>query len=103
MAQDNWVTNGPVLTAPEVLALLRRTIESESPLVVEHRHYQAARAPTRFMSDDYEELDRYLRTEVNAGDSFYVWNFDRCCTDSNTLAKGKIPDAEGRVPVGGAY
>lgn len=103
MAQDEWVAAGPVLTAPEVLALLRRTIESASPLVVEHRHFQGAKAPTRFVSDDFEELARYLRAETCPGDSFVIWRFDLCCNDSNILTTGKMPDADGRVPKGGAY
>lgn len=103
LAVDEWGVDGPLLTAPEVLALLRRTLEVESPLVVEHRHYRGSRAPTRFVSDNYEELVAYLETETSAGDSFLIWRLDVCCTDDNALAKGKIPDAAGRVPRGGAY
>jgi hypothetical protein len=103
MNQDEWIKDGPVLTAPQVLEQLRRTIDSESALVVEHRFYRGARAPHRFVCDDYEDLAAYLATQTSAGDAFLLWRFEDCCTDKSAMASGKIPDVEGRVPRGGAY
>jgi hypothetical protein len=62
-----------------------------------------SRAPHRFVRSDFEALERYLRTETSPGDSFYFWRFEALCTDETVTLRGKVPDAMGRVPEGGAY
>jgi hypothetical protein len=99
---DEWTTAGAVLDAP-ALASLKSILDDESPVIVEHRFYRGARAPHRFVIDDHDELVEYVRTRGNPGDSFWFWVFERCCPSSSSVLHGKVPDAEGRIPVGGAY
>ena len=103
MSFDNWTTHGARITDPEVLVELRRILDDGSALIVEHRHYRAARAPHRFICDRPDALDEYLRQHSRPGDSFWVWRFDACCRDENSVSVGKVPDAEGKTPTGGAY
>jgi hypothetical protein len=103
MRIDEWTLAGPRITDEEVLSRLQKTIEDASPLIIEHRFYRGARAPHRFVCDDFEDLKRYLRTSTKEGDSLYFWLFEDCCREDNKAGYGKIPDAEGRVPQGGAY
>lgn len=102
MADSTWTSDASIVDAG-ALDRLTRVIDDESPLVVEHRFYREARAPFRFVCDDPDELKHYVETEARPGDSFYFWKFEDCCRDDNVLYSGKRPDAEGRVPVGGAY
>lgn len=82
---------------------LKLIIEERSDVVVEHRFYRAGRSAYKFVASDYAELEEYLKTRVRFGDSFYFWLFDDCCTESNAFHRARVPDAEGRVPIGGAY
>jgi hypothetical protein len=100
---DDWSADGAKITAPETLDELRKTLEAGELLVVEHRHYRGASAPTRFFCDNFEDLTRYLENEARSGDSIWIWKYDAVCTDTNALVHGKKPDAEGRTPRGGAY
>jgi hypothetical protein len=102
MSDDEWTGAGECLDQP-LLQRLRQTIENESAVVVEHRFYRGARAPHRFVCDDFAALERYLTTSVAPGDSFHFWRFEDTCRDDNIIERGKVPDAQGRVPKGGAY
>lgn len=62
-----------------------------------------SRAPTRLIFDDAEALETYLRDHVAEGDSFHFCRYDECCTDGNVAFRGKVSDANGVVPRGGAY
>jgi hypothetical protein len=99
---DEWTITGAVLDNV-ALAALRPILEDESPVIVEHRFYRGASAPHRFLVERHEDLVAYVRERGRPGDSFYFWVFERCCPDSQAVAHGKLPDAEGRIPVGGAY
>jgi len=99
---DQWTFEGPKLDAG-ALERLSHILETESPIVVEHRFYAGAHAPHRFVCESSEDLVRYIEQHTRPGDSFYVWHFEQCCRDDNVLLAGKRPDAEGRVPIGGAY
>lgn len=103
MTIDEWTADGARITDSEVMRRLRRVLEDESPLIVEHRFYRGARAPHRFVCDDPDDFEEYLRGHAHAGDSFYLWHFEDCCRDDNTFATGKVPDSQGRVPKGGVY
>jgi hypothetical protein len=100
---DPWTTDGSRITDAEVLARLRWILDAESPLIVEHRFYRGSRAPTRLVFDDPDRFEEYVRAEARPGDAFYVWRYDELCRDDNAVASGKVPDADGRTPVGGAY
>jgi hypothetical protein len=99
---DVWSASGAVLDDSELTAL-KPILDEESPVIVEHRFYRGGTAPHRFVVDDYDELVAYVRRKGRPGDSFYFWVFERCCPDAQVVVHGKLPDAEGRVPVGGAY
>ena len=98
---DDWGP-GPSILAATALATLRSALD-ETSLMVEHRFYRGSRAPDRLIFDDYYELEAYLRGRTRPGDSFLVWRFDLLCRDDNRLLEGKVPDADGSVPAGGAY
>jgi hypothetical protein len=78
-------------------------LEEVGPVIVEHWFYYGSRSPDRLVFEDYDEFLEYLRANAKPGDALHVWEFPRVCRDDNTLAHGKYPDAEGRVPKGGAY
>jgi hypothetical protein len=102
MTSQEWTTRGTRVTDAEVLNSLQRILEEESALIVEHRFLKGSRAPYRFISDDYTTLEAYLR-KAPAGDSFCLWRFEECCRNENIACSGKVPNAAGLVPVGGAY
>ncbi len=103
MTPYEWTTNGAQITSEAILSRVRATLEDEGPVVIEHRHYCGASAPTWFVCNDYDEFVEYLQLRTVPGDSFYLWSFMQCCRDDNALVTGKIPDSDGRTPVGGAY
>ena len=103
MNSDEWVETGATITGDAVLARVRATLEEEGALIIEHRHYRGARAPTRFVCSSFEEFTAYLNTNTVPGDAFWLWTFDACCRDDNALLTAKRPDAQGRTPKGGAY
>jgi hypothetical protein len=100
--EDRWSRAGRNVLGVDTLDVLRRALE-ESPVIVEHRFYRAARSPDRLVFDDFDELRDYLKQKARPGDSFYFWNYLDLCRDDNALTAGKYPDNEGRVPEGGAY
>lgn len=103
MDGEKWVSDGDRITDEHVLARLRRVLDEESPLIVEHRFYRGSRAPCRFVVDDFQQLEKYLREDARPGDAFYMWRFEECCREDNVAETGKLPDKSGRVPVGGPY
>jgi hypothetical protein len=103
MAHDEWVRVDAATIDHAVLSQLRHVLEDVSPIIVEHRFYRGGRAPERLIFDDSEALEQYLSDNASPGDSFHFWRFSECCTDENAALRGKIPDAEGRIPVGGSY
>jgi hypothetical protein len=102
MGTDNWVFDDAKLISSHI-PRLRDVMENESPLIVEHRFYRAARAPSRQIFDEWDAFEAYLATQVAAGDAIYVWRFEDCCTDAKLLLSAKSPDGAGKVPVGGSY
>lgn len=52
---------------------------------------------------DSRELEEYLARHARPGDAFDVWSFQDVCKDEEALALGKYPDADGAVPLRGAY
>jgi hypothetical protein len=100
---DEWTTDGRKINSPENLELIRKTLEDEGPIIVEHWFYYGSSAPDRFVFDDYDEFVEYLEGKAWAGDAIHVWSFAAVCKDENELASGKCPDDSGRVPKRGAY
>lgn len=103
MSEHKWEASGSSILTTERLTRLRMIIENESAVVVEHRFYRGGRAPYRFVTDDFENLEHYLREKTMPGDAIYIWRFDECCRDDNIALTGKVPDQTGSTPVGGAF
>jgi hypothetical protein len=98
---DDWIIDRDRITSPETLAKIASALE-QSILIIEHRHYRGASAPTRLFFEDKEAFIEYLSDHARPGDAFRAWPFN-ICTDANAVASGKYPDELGRVPLGGAY
>jgi hypothetical protein len=98
-----WTADGRSILAPDRLAAIRRVLDEVGPVVVEHWFYYGGRSPDRRVFEDYDEFLAYLQANARPGDAVYVWDFAAACRNDNALADGKYPDAEGRVPKGGAY
>lgn len=103
MDNDEWTTDEDIISKQENLTQLRNIIENESAVIVEHRFYRGGRAPHRFVTDDFEDIEQYLRTKTTPGDSIYFWRFEDCCRQDNIVVVGKVPDEFGRVPKHGSY
>ncbi len=98
-----WIVEGANILAPDCLAAIGRVLADVGPVIVEHWFYYGGRSPDRLVFEDYDEFIKYLDTNAKPGDALHIWEFSRVCRDDNTLARGKFPDANGRVPKGGAY
>ena len=83
------------------LEAVRNHLENIGDIVVLHWHLCGARAPTPLAFDDFEEFENYLKETVVEGDAIDVWPFPR--EPDKTIASGKYPDAEGKVPIKVAY
>jgi hypothetical protein len=97
-----WTGDGANIMASEHLEALKRVLQ-ESFVIVEHRFFYGSRAPHVAVFDDYDRLETYLRESARPGDAIWCWRYDELCRDDNSLIHGKVPDAEGRTPRGGAY
>jgi hypothetical protein len=100
---DGWTTDGRKITAPEALDSIRRCLEEQGPIIVEHWFYRGSCAPHRSVFNDVEAFTEYLDAHASAGDSIHIWSFAAVCRDTNELASGKCPDDDGLVPLRGAY
>lgn len=100
---DEWSAEGRNILSPDRLACIRHILENVGPVIVEHWFYYGGCSPERLVFEDYDKFVEYLKSAARPGDAFPVWDFAHVCKDENTLANGKFPDAQGRVPKGGAY
>jgi hypothetical protein len=100
---DDWTADGRKITASEALDAIRRCLEDQGPIIVEHWFYRGGCAPHRLVLDSYEAFIEYLNSHASAGDAVHVWSFATACRDDNELASGKCPDEVGLVPRRGAY
>lgn len=100
---DDWSTEGAKITSPEVLDTVRKALEKNGTIIVEHRFYRGSCAPDRLFFDDFDEFLEHLNKHASAGDNILVWGYLDVCRNDNWLAIGKCPDDDGRVPHGGAY
>lgn len=101
--EDGWSTDGARITDPAVLERVRRVVDEEGPIIVEHRFYRGSAAPERRIFGDADDFRAYLDAHASAGDAIWVWSFAAVCGDDAALVHGKCPDDEGRVPARGAY
>lgn len=100
---DEWLPDGPKVFSAENLETIRKTLEDEGPIILEHWHYYGARAPGRFVFDDFDDFMEYVKGRAGTGDAFHVWSYAAVCRDDNEIAGGKFPDGDGYVPRKGAY
>ena len=100
---DDWSPDGRKILSEENLAVIRKTLEDEGPIILEHWHYRGARSPDRLVFDDLDDFTEYVRGQARIGDAFHVWSYAAVCRDDNELAGGKFPDEDGCVPRKGAY
>ena len=89
-----------ILSADQ-LAAIRNHIETRGHIAVVHWHWCGARSPTPLGFSDFDQFLEYLRESGMPGDAFDVWPFPD--DYDRRLAEGKIPDANGNIPTGGAY
>ena len=100
---DNWSLDGEKISSPDKLAAIKKVLEAEGPVVVDHRFLRGARGPDTLVFDDYEEFVGYLAENARSGDLITVWSLWPFMRDTPPLAQGKCPADDGAVPKGGAY
>lgn len=100
---DVWSSRYPSILMDSTLASVRHFLESVCPLIVEHKHYRGASAPTRLVFDDADEFEQYLKAHSVPGDLYRIWRYDECCRADNAIVAAKYPDADGRTPETGPY
>jgi hypothetical protein len=100
---DEWTLDGEKISSPEKLAAIRHSLESEGPVLVEHRFLRGSCGPDTLVFADYEEFTTYLVENARAGDLISVWSLWPFMRDTAPLAQGKCPADDGTVPQGGAY
>jgi hypothetical protein len=99
---DEWGQDGPKINSHESLEAIQKVLEESGPIIVEHRHYRGGRGPDYRIFDDFGEFQVWLDGTI-AGDSIWVWDYGALCRDDNPVTRGKSPDEDGNVPLGGAY
>lgn len=100
---DQWVPEGSQITSPDNLAKIKRILEEEGPVLLQHWFYRGGSAPHYAVFDDYDELLVYLNQNAYAGDAIDIWSVWQICSLENRAAEGKCPDEQGLIPRGGAY
>jgi hypothetical protein len=100
---DEWSPDGRKILSAENVEVIRKTLEEEGPVILEHWHYRGACSPDRLVFDDFEDFLGYIQVQARIGDAFHVWSYAAVCRDDNEIAGGKFPDEDGWVPRGGAY
>jgi hypothetical protein len=100
---DQWSVEGEKISSPEKLSAIKKVLETDGPILVDHRFLRGARGPDTLVFDDYEEFISYLTGNARSGDLISVWNLWPLMRDTPPLAQGKCPADDGAVPKGGAY
>lgn len=100
---DGWTTEGEKITSDENLARIREAADGAGGIIVRHWFYRGARGPDIRGFTDFGEFEEYLARHAHPGDAFDVWSFSEVCKFDEALATGKLPDADGAVPLRGAY
>jgi hypothetical protein len=100
---DEWTKEGENITSPENLARIREAADEGGGIIMRHWFYRGARAPDLRCFTDFGAFEAYLAAQALPGDAFDVWSFDEVCRFDEALAKGRLPDGGGAVPLRGAY
>lgn len=100
---DEWTCEGEKISDPAKLAAIKKVLEKDGPVLVEHKFLRGACAPHAIVFDDYENFVEYLTTQARAGDKISVWSLWPFMRDTAPLAFGKCPAEDGAVPKKGAY
>jgi hypothetical protein len=102
MSAPEWVTNQPNIMSEESLAKVRAALD-KGYIVVEHMHFYGGRSLDKMFIEDFEDFMDYVRAKAKPGDQFVIYAIEEMFDKKLYTLKAKFPDAEGRVPVGGAY
>lgn len=102
MAEDlyAWTVDETRTLSSEKISAVQAAIE-KGIVIAEHWHYCGGRAPTRYILEELEDLEKCLKSAI-PGDSIWFWELS-LLTEGNALIHGKLPDDQGRTPVHGAY
>lgn len=98
----DWTNASTPITDAATLDAIAAILEAEEPVILEHRHYYGSRAPTRIIFEDARAFREHVARQTRPGDALYVWSYERACTSESAAFVGKVPDAKGRTPIGGA-
>lgn len=66
--------------------------------ILRHWFLKCACAPDAIFFVEKEELEKYIRSSVKAGDAMEIWAIDG---ESMIYSHSKMPNKEGKVPVKG--
>jgi hypothetical protein len=100
---DSWSFDGEKISSSEKLDSIRKALEDEGPILVDHRFLRGSRGPDTLVFDSYERFIAYLTDNARSGDLITVWSLWPFMRDTPPLAQGKCPAEDGTVPKGGAY
>ena len=100
---DVWSHKTPSILTDAALSRMHAISDTAGPLILEHRHYRASRAPTRLIFETSEQAEAYIRENGVPGDSFWIWSYEDVCSADNVAISGKVPRPDGTTPEGGAY
>src|SRR5215207_3012888 len=64
---DEWSPDGRKILSEENLATIRKTLEDEGPIILEHWHYYGSRSPDRIIFDDLDDFMEYVRGAAGIG------------------------------------
>ena len=95
MAQE-----GSILSTQNLDAV-RQHLESIGYVAVLHWHLFGASHPTPLAFSNFDEFCGYLSGSTKPGDAIDVFPFP--ADDVGSIARGKIPEADGTIFQGGAY
>ncbi|HEV8058532.1 MAG TPA: hypothetical protein VGP68_01585 [Gemmataceae bacterium] len=79
---DGWMADGRKITAPEALEAIRRCLDEEGPIIIEHLFYRGSCAGGTVFQD-FDAFAGYPETHASAGDAVHVWSFAAVCRDEN--------------------
>src|SRR5438105_2336035 len=102
MSTHEWVADQPNIVSEESLSKIRAAL-AKGYIVVEHMHFYGGRSLDKMFMEEFDDFMDYVRTKTKPGDQFVVYAIEELFDKNLYTLKAKFPDAEGRVPVGGAY
>lgn len=104
---DNWSKNGDIFTTEENLNKLKEKTGKFCFLIAEHWHFGGARAPTRFIIEDYDDFIAYLKENALAGDIIDIYDmtetWEKARSNKGFVISGKCPNELGEIPENGSY